>query len=138
MERTKGVKNVMSEDKDSTPQDTQALTMPWIVLSNQIQFMQQTMIQRFEQMDKRIDDVQNTLSHRMDGIDKRIDDVQSTLSQRMDGIDKRLDGVDKRLDGMDKRLDGVENRLANRMNAWMAVMMVLTALLGFLLAHVKL
>ena len=107
MERTKGVKNVMSEDKDQTTQDNQALTMPWIVLSNQIQSMERN-------------------------FNQRLDDFKDT-------VNTRLDGMDKRLDGMDKRLDGVEKRLANRMNAWMAVvMMVLTALLGFLLAHVKL
>jgi len=114
MERTKGVKNVMSEDKDQTTQDNQALTMPWIVLSNQIQSMERN-------------------------FNQRLDDFKDTVNTRLDGMDKRLDGMDKRLDGMDKRLDGLEGRLANRMNAWMAVvMMVLTALLGFLLAHVKL
>ena len=113
-ESAKDVKSVMEEDKvQQENQSNQSLTMPWIVLSNQIQSMERN-------------------------LNQRLDDFKADVDRRFEQVDKRFEQVDKRFDQVDKRMGGIESRLSNRMNAWLAVvLMVLTALLGFLLAHVK-
>jgi len=124
MNNSKKVVNGMSEQNIPNPQEQQTqeqlLTMPWMVLSNQIQTMDRNLNQR-------LDDFKENVNSHFTDIDKRFDSV-----------DKQFDSVNKQFDGMEIRFDQMDVRLANRMNIWLAVvLMIFSVLLGFLLGHVN-
>ena len=62
-------------DEDNNTQQHSIIEMPWVLISNQIQQMNQNMNARFDDVNKRFDDV-----------NKRIDDV----NKRVDGIEEQM------------------------------------------------
>ncbi len=130
-------KGAIPVGEDGTPSESgHPLEMPWILISNQIQQLNE----RFNDVNARIDDLNTNLSQRIDDLNtnlsKRIEDVNTHLSKRIDDLDTNLS---RRIDGLDKRMEGVEARLANRFSAWTTLLTgIITALLGFILGRSRL
>lgn len=117
----KGLSAPMS-DVPQPPESTPVIEMPWVLISNQIQQLNENMNQRFN--DERL----------------RMDDRFAAIDQRFAGIDQRFAGIDQRLDklehGMGQRFEKLEHRLEFRVSTWLAIILAaLTLILGVLLGH---
>ena len=66
----------------------------------------------FEEVDQRLDGLSKgiqTIQDRQDFLEKRIDSVDSKLDLRFDGLSKRIDSLDSKLDQILARLPKVED-----------------------------
>ena len=95
----------------SSSESTTVREMPWVLISNQIQQLQASMNERFN-------------------------DQRLRMDEQIHQLNERFTQVDQRLDKMDQRLDGFAHRLEFRMNTWLAIVLaLLTAILGFFVGH---
>jgi len=126
---TKGLSTPMSDAPKTPSEPTPVIEMPWVLISNQIQQLNDNMNQRFNDERIRMDDRFAAIDHRFAAID-----------QRFAGIDQRLDKMDDRFDklehGMDQRFDKLEHRLEFRVSTWLTIILAaLTLIIGVLLGH---
>lgn len=118
---TKGLSSPMS-DAPTTPESTPVIEMPWVLISNQIQQLNDNMNQRFNDERIRMDD--------------RFAAQERSFNDRFAAIDQRFVGIDQRLDKMDQRFDKLEHRLEFRVSTWLAIILsALTLIIGVLLGH---
>ena len=158
MMNPKGRSAPMSDIPKTPPESTPVLDMPWVLISNQIQQLNDNMNQRFNDERLRMDD-------RFAALERNAHDRFAALDQRFDGIDQRMDKMDQRMDKMDQRMDKVdhrfdkleqdigqrftkleqdvdqrftklEHRLEFRVSTWLAIILAaLTLIIGVLLGH---
>ncbi|MHB1611991.1 MAG: hypothetical protein ACYCT0_09925, partial [Sulfobacillus sp.] len=105
----------MSDIQKTPPESTPVIDMPWVLISNQIQQLNENMNQRFN--DERL----------------RMDDRFAAIDQRFAGIDQRLDKLEQ---DVDQRFTKLEHRLEFRVSTWLAIILAaLTLIIGVLLGH---
>ncbi|PSR30159.1 MAG: hypothetical protein C7B46_18165, partial [Sulfobacillus benefaciens] len=118
----KGQSAPMSDIQKTPPESTPVIDMPWVLISNQIQQLNENMNQRFNDERLRMDD--------------RFAAQERSLNDRFAAIDQRLDKIDQRMDQMDQRFDKLEHRLEFRVSTWLAIILAaLTLIIGVLLGH---
>ncbi len=140
----------MSDEVQKPQESSQLLEMPWVLISNQIQQLNTSLNERFNDVNARLgdvtvrmDDMNASLLRRIEDVNinlsKRIEDVNINLSKRMEDVNtnlsKRIEDVNaslnRRIDGLDKRMDGLAGRLTNRVSIWVAVIAAIaSAFLG--------
>ncbi|MCY0898209.1 MAG: hypothetical protein OWU33_04625 [Firmicutes bacterium] len=106
-----------------TPSDAHpVLEMPWVLISNQIQQLNDNINQRFN--DERL------------RMDERFAALERSVNDRFAAIDQRFAAIDQRLDKMDQRFDKLEHRLEFRVSTWLAILLAaLTLIIGVLIGH---
>ena len=71
--------------------------------------------QRFDAIDRRIDDLRADVNQRFDDqnkyINQRFDDQNKYINQRFDAVDQRFEAVDQRFDEVGRRFDAVDRRI---------------------------
>lgn len=120
---------------DKPTESSSVIDMPWVLISNQIQQLGDSINQRFTDERVRMDDRFNAMERRMDDrfsqIDRRIDDFKTDVDKRFEQVDKRFEQIDKRFELIDRRFELMDGRLAFRMNIWVGIILaILSALLG--------
>ena len=110
---------------EDTPQQ-EALMMPWLVLSQQIQALERSQDRRFEDLGKRIDELKEDTNKRFEQVDKRFEAVD----KRFESVDKRFTQVDAKFEKMDEKIE----RVFNRTNLWGIVSTALLAIIGVIIA----
>lgn len=71
-----------------------------------------TMRPFIERVEQRFDQMEKHVNQRFDAVDQRFNDMQKRVDQRFDVLEKRVDRVDVCLDGMGQRVGGLEQNLA--------------------------
>ena len=148
---TKGLSLPMSDAPMTPPEPTPVIEMPWVLISNQIQQLNENMNQRFNDERIRMDDrfaaqerhvtdrfdaQDRNFSDRFAAIDRRFDAQDRNFSDRFTVIEQRLDKMDQRFDKVDEHFDKLEHRLEFRVNTWLAIILAaLTLIIGVLLGH---
>jgi DNA repair exonuclease SbcCD ATPase subunit len=141
-------------DPPETPEPPRGavLEMPWVLLSNQIQqlndnlnarlseqkaYLDDHLTQAERRFDERLTQLERRLDARLDEHDRRFAQLEAQIDQRFTQVDQRFAQLEQRFDRMDRRFDALDQRLAFRVNIWVTVVIAaLTAILGALLAHV--
>lgn len=119
----------LSDTPKVPAESTSVIEMPWVLISNQIQQLNDNMNQRFNDKRIRMDD-------RFAAQERRIDERFTAVNQRFNKMDERLDKIDERFDKMDQRFDKMERRLEFRVSTWVAIILAaLTLIIGALLGH---
>lgn len=113
-------------DAPTPTEPTPVIEMPWVLISNQIQQLNDNMNQRFNderiRMDDRFDAQERHFNDRFDAQDRSFND--------------RFAAIDQRFAGIDRRLDKLEHRLEFRVSTWLAIILAaLTLIIGVLLGH---
>lgn len=130
----------MSDAPKAPAEPTPVIEMPWVLISNQIQQLNDNMNQRFNDERMRMDDrfaaQERQINDRFVALERSFADRFAAIDQRFVGIDQRLDKMDQRLDKMDQRFDKIEHRLEFRVSTWLAIILAaLTLIIGVLLGH---
>ena len=118
-------------DTSTTPPEptTPVIEMPWVLISNQIQQLNDNMNQRFNDERMRMDD-------RFAAQERSFTDRFAAIDQRFVDIDQRFSDIDQRLDTIDRRFEKLEHRLEFRVSTWLAIILAaLTLIIGVLLGH---
>jgi exonuclease VII large subunit len=124
-----------------TPSDAHpVLEMPWVLISNQIQQLNDNINQRFNderlRMDERFAALERSVNDRFAAQERSLNDRFAAIDQRLAAIDQRLAAIDQRLDKMDQRFGKLEHRLEFRVNTWLAILLAaLTLIIGVLIGH---
>ncbi|MCY0899145.1 MAG: hypothetical protein OWU33_09465 [Firmicutes bacterium] len=131
-----------------TPSDAHpVLEMPWVLISNQIQQLNDNINQRFNderlRMDERFAALERSINDRFAAQERSlndrfaaIDQRFAAIDQRFAAIDQRFAAIDQRLDKMDQRFDKLEHRLEFRVSTWLAILLAaLTLIIGVLIGH---
>lgn len=137
----------MSDAPKTPPESSSVIEMPWVLISNQIQQLNDNMNQRFNDERIRMDDRFASqerhfndrfagIDQQFAGIDQRFDAQERQFNDRFAVIDQRLDKMDQRFDKVDQRFDKLEHRLEFRVSTWLAIILAaLTLIIGVLLGH---
>jgi tetrahydromethanopterin S-methyltransferase subunit G len=127
--------NLMSDEAKKPQESSPVLEMPWVLISNQIQQLNTSLNERFNDVNARFGDLKTRMDDMNTNLSRRIEEVNTNLAKRIEDVNTHLN---HRMDGLDKRMDGVEARLTHRLSIWITIVLAaLTALLGFLFAHVR-
>ncbi len=130
---TKGLSLPMSDAPMTPPEPTPVIEMPWVLISNQIQQLNENMNQRFNDERIRMDD---RFAAQERHVTDRFDAQDRNFSDRFTVIEQRLDKMDQRFDKVDEHFDKLEHRLEFRVNTWLAIILAaLTLIIGVLLGH---
>ncbi len=130
---TKGLSLPMSDAPMTPPEPTPVIEMPWVLISNQIQQLNENMNQRFNDHRIRMDD---RFAAQERHVTDRFDAQDRNFSDRFTVIEQRLDKMDQRFDKVDEHFDKLEHRLEFRVNTWLAIILAaLTLIIGVLLGH---
>lgn len=129
---TKGL-SPMDDAPKMPPEPSSVLEMPWVLISNQIQQLNDNMNQRFNderiRMDDRFAAQERSFNDRFAAIDQRFVAQERSFNDRFAVIDQRFAS-------MDQRLDKIEHRLEFRVSTWLAIILAaLTLIIGVLLGH---
>jgi hypothetical protein len=123
----------MSDAPMTPPEPTPVIEMPWVLISNQIQQLNENMNQRFNDERIRMDD---RFAAQERHVTDRFDAQDRNFSDRFTVIEQRLDKMDQRFDKVDEHFDKLEHRLEFRVNTWLAIILAaLTLIIGVLLGH---
>ena len=134
---SKGKSAPMSDVPKTPPESTPVIDMPWVLISNQIQQLNDNMNQRFNDERLRMDD-------RFAALERSANDRFAAIDQRFAGIDQRLDKFEQDVDhrftkfeqDVGQRFTHLEHRLEFRVSTWLAILLAaLTLIIGFLLGH---
>ncbi len=135
----------MADQPDVQSAAGAVIEMPWVLLSNQIQQLNENLNARLTeqkaylddhlaQFERRIDERFQHIDERFEALDRRFE----TIDHRFEVLDRRFEAIDHRFEVLDRRFEAIEQRLAFRVNIWVAVVIAgLTLILGALLAHVR-
>ena len=101
-----------------------------------------TMRPFIERVDQRFDDMQKRVDQRFDAADQRLDDMQKRVDQRFDAADQRVNRVETRLDNLEQRAGGLGESLARldakvedvRRREWVAMTMMGLGFAGLIIA----
>jgi tetrahydromethanopterin S-methyltransferase subunit G len=120
----------MSDAPKAPVEPTPVLEMPWVLISYQIQQLNDNMNQRFYDERLRMDDrcaaQERHMNDRFVAQNQQINDRFAAQERRMDD----------RFAAVDQRLDKLEHRLEFRVSTWIAVVLAaLTLIIGALLGH---
>lgn len=123
-----GEKKPMSDEGEKPQESGQVLEMPWVLISNQIQQLNTSLNERFNDVNARFNE--------------RFNDMNVRFNERFNDMNARFDDLKTRMDDMNTnlnhRMDGLESRLTNRVSLWVTVVVaVAAALLGFLFTHLR-
>ena len=140
MTHTKGLSTPMSDASTTPPDPTPVIEMPWVLISNQIQQLNDNMNQRFNDERMRMDDrfaaQERSFTDRFAAQERSFTDRFAAIDQRFVGIDQRFSDIDQRLDKIDQRFEKIEHRLEFRVSTWLAIILAaLTLIIGVLLGH---
>jgi anti-sigma-K factor RskA len=113
------------------------LEMPWVLISNQIQQLNDNLNQRFNderlRMDERFAALERRTDDRFAALERRIDDRFAAQDQRLAAIEQRLNKLEQ---DTNQRFDKLERRLEFRVSTWLAIVIAaLTLIIGVLIGH---
>ena len=130
---TKGLSTPMGDAPKTPTEPNPVIEMPWVLISNQIQQLNENMNQRFNDERIRMDD---RFAAQERHVTDRFDAQDRNFSDRFTVIEQRLDKMDQRFDKVDEHFDKLEHRLEFRVNTWLAIILAaLTLIIGVLLGH---